>query len=337
MTSCATLFSKKQTVTVTSDVDGAAVYKGNKYVGTTPLTFETKSAKSTITVVKSGYAPQTINADVAIRWNTLWNWFNCWTGWLVDIGVGSTQKYEKTDYFVSLKDPSINARHNQIYRHEYNTIPSDQMAQILVQSVAAGATTYQAANAEKKQREAALKEQQRAEQAARVAQNKEKYAQFQAMTNRKASSSNYQSNQSYTTQGSYNDLLTSDPNWNTQVRMWVQQYGVERTREIVRQKRNNDYQQSIQNNKTYSQSQIGTERIISAVTSNRVQVKIKVRGNVIVAYSNGLDQFGRQNWSSVIPNANITRTGVGTLHTNGLGKEFSYTANLGGVQIFFDM
>ena len=103
LSSCATMFSKKQTVTVTSDVEGAMVYKGSKYVGMTPLTFQTKSAKSTFTLMKDGYEPETIDANVDIRWNTLWNYFNCWIGWFVDLGVGSTQKYTTVDYYVPLK------------------------------------------------------------------------------------------------------------------------------------------------------------------------------------------------------------------------------------------
>ena len=71
----------KQTITVYSDVEGAQVYKGSKYVGNTPLVFETKSAKSTFTVKKEGYEPQTINTDVDIRWNTLWNWFFILYNW----------------------------------------------------------------------------------------------------------------------------------------------------------------------------------------------------------------------------------------------------------------
>lgn len=108
LSSCATLLSKKQTVTVTSDVEGAQVYKGTEYVGTTPLTFQTKSAKSTFTLIKDGYEPQTVYTDVDIRWNTMWNWFNCWIGWFVDLGVGSTQKYGQTNYYVPLKKIEYN-------------------------------------------------------------------------------------------------------------------------------------------------------------------------------------------------------------------------------------
>lgn len=336
--SCATLFTKKQTVTVTSDVVGAKVYKGIKFVGTTPLTFQTKSAKSTFTVVKDGYAPQTINTNVTVRWNTLWNWFNCWTGWFVDIAVGTTQKYTKNDYFISLKDPSINIAYNSEHEHKYNTIAFEQVAGIAANATVQGVAAGQQRQAIIKQREAERKAQQYAEQQVRAAQNEQKYADFQAMTNRSVHSSDYQTHSTITSQGSYSDLLTSDAAWNTQVQMLVQQYGVEKAREIANKNKTNNYQKSVQTSQNNLQNQVGKEKIISAVTSSRQEVKIKVRGNVIVAYSIGLDQIGRQNWKALIPSANISKTGVGTLYNeSGLAKEFSYTSNVDNTIIYFDM
>lgn len=168
------------------------------------------------------------------------------------------------------------------------------------------------------------------------AQNKQKAEAFNRMQNSSYYTSDEQ--QAHNVQNGYSDLLTSDGAWNTQVQMWVQQYGVEKTREIVKQKKANDTQQSIQTNNNYSQNQSNNENIISAVTSNRQQIKIKVQGNVITAYSNGIDQIGRQNWVPVVPNAGISKTGAGSLYNNGnLSKEFSYTASLNGMQIYFDM
>ena len=92
--SCATLFSKKQTVIVNSDVEGALVYKGKKYVGMTPLKFKTKAAKSTFTVSKAGYPTQKIYANVDVRWNTLWNIFNGFYLWPIDLLTGASQKYK---------------------------------------------------------------------------------------------------------------------------------------------------------------------------------------------------------------------------------------------------
>lgn len=168
------------------------------------------------------------------------------------------------------------------------------------------------------------------------AQNKQKAEAFNRMQNSSYYTSDEQ--QAHNVQNGYSDLLTSDGAWNTQVQMWVQQYGVEKTREIVKQKKANDTQQSIQTNNNYSQNQSNNENIISAVTSNRQQIKIKVQGNVITAYSNGIDQIGRQNWVPVVPNAGISKTGAGSLYNNGnLSKEFSYTASLNRMQIYFDM
>ena len=84
---------------------------------------------------------------------------------------------------------------------------------------------------------------------------------------------------------------------------------------------------------SYNQSM--SERIISAVTSNRQQINIKVRGNSVVAYGIGTDQFGRKKWTSLLPPAGISRTGVGI--TGNSSTEFSYTAKINGTQIYFDM
>lgn len=212
-------------------------------------------------------------------------------------------------------------------------------ANVVMEAVAQGVSTYNQQKAIEEQQKAEKEAQWHSEQQVRVAQNKQKYAEFQAMTNNKVHTSNYQSRSTTTTlQSNYNDLLTSDASWNTQVQMWVQQYGVEKTREIVKQKRANDYQQSVQTNNNYSQNQQSNERIISAVTSNRQQINIKVRGDVIIAYSNGVDQIGKQSWVSVLPNVGISKTGAGSLYNSGnLSKEFSYTASLNGTQIYFNM
>lgn len=210
---------------------------------------------------------------------------------------------------------------------------------VVTGAVAEGVAAGKQRKAERDQQKAERDAQLQAEQQARVAQNKQKYADFQAMTSKSVHSSNYQTNTtSYNTPGNYNDLLTSDGAWNTQVQMWVQQYGVEKTREIVKQKRANNYQQSAQSSQSYTNNQSGNERIISAVTPNRQQIKIKVKNNTIEAYSNSLDQINRQNWILVIPNAYISKTGSGSLYDSGdFSKEFSRTANLNGTQIYFNM
>ncbi len=205
LSGCATLLSKKQTVTVTSDVDGAQVYKGKKFVGITPLTFQTKSAKSTFTVTKEGYEPQTINTSVAIRWNTLWNWLNgFYPGWLIDLAAGSTQKYTKTDYFVSLKDASINDEYNKENQHQYNTIAFEQVAGILVDAAAAGIAEGQQRQAEINQQKAEKEAQLRAEQQARIAQNNQQLAELKATSTRKVDNS-VSTRSNTNSQGSYSD------------------------------------------------------------------------------------------------------------------------------------
>lgn len=336
--SCATLLSQKQEVTVISDVNGAKVWKGKKFVGTTPLKFKTKSAKSTFTVSKEGYMPQTINTNVAIRWNTLWNWLNCWTGWFIDIATGSTQKYTITSYFVSLKNPEMNNVYNNQHQRQYNTIEPEKVVNILANATVQGIAAGQQRQAEINQEKAIRAQQQKAENEKLIAKSKENAAQRNAILKNNKPNNQYNSNIISNAQGGYKDLLTSDPAWNTQVQMWVQQYGVEKTREIIKKQRENDYQQSIQANKNDTNTHENNEKIISAVTSSRRQVKIKLRGNVIIAYSNSLDQTGKQKWTPVVPNANISKTGIGTpYNSNNLSKEFSYTSNVGNTQIFFDM
>lgn len=200
---------------------------------------------------------------------------------------------------------------------------------------------YNQGKAMDKQRQAAEEAKRHEEMQALIAQGAQKRAAEDAAAEKRRmaySSNNQSSSNGYTTQGSYNDLLTSDPNWNTQVQMWVQQYGVEKTREMVKQQRASNYQQSAQSSRSNSYNQSMSGKIISAVTSSRQQLKIKVNGNSVVAYSNGLDQVGRQNWISVVPGAGISKTGAGSLYSTGnLSKEFSCTANVNGMQIYFDM
>lgn len=204
-----------------------------------------------------------------------------------------------------------------------------------IAQIAAGfaqiAADYRQKREMEEQQEQQIKMQKRAEMEARMANSPDRRP--QAISNYRTQSSGYK-NSTYRTQGSYNDLLTSDPNWNQQVQMMVQQYGVEKTREMVKNKRSNDYSQQQQVQR--SQPQIQSERIISAVTSNRQQINIKVNSLSVVAFSNGIDQFGNQNWQTVF-NAHISRCGVGTPYDGPLAREFSYTAQINGTSIYFNM
>lgn len=119
LSGCGTLFAKRQTITVKSDVDGAMVYSDTKYVGTTPCTFKTRRAKGTLTLSKKGYENQSIHTVVETRY---WLSFldiipGCCLGYLVDSPSGVLKKYGVTNYFVSLKDPDKNAIWN--LKHEY--------------------------------------------------------------------------------------------------------------------------------------------------------------------------------------------------------------------------
>ena len=99
--SCATLFCKKQTITIDSNAQDAQVWVGKKYMGTTPLTFQTKTAKATFTLQKEGYQTCEIIPDLQFRANTLWNLFNG-IGFIVDACTGRLVKYGKTDYYIPL-------------------------------------------------------------------------------------------------------------------------------------------------------------------------------------------------------------------------------------------
>lgn len=196
-----------------------------------------------------------------------------------------------------------------------------QLMNIAAQTVA----NIQQAKTIEKQEEAARKEQQRAEFQAMQAENKQKYAEFQAMTNRKVHSSDYQSNvSSYRTQGSYNDMLTSDPNRNMAVQQSVQQYGVNATRNAINQA--NAYDAQSRSTGGYG------GQVISAVTSNRQALKIQVRdrkiGGRIVAYSLGGNTTGQQQW----------RPTDGIINKCTSNMEYQYTAYLQGVgNIYFDL
>ena len=196
---------------------------------------------------------------------------------------------------------------------------------IALNAVATGIAEGQKQEAINKQREAEKEAQLHAEQQARVAQNKQKYAEFQAMTNRKVHSSDYQSNSSsYNTQGSYNDLLTSDPNRNTAVQQSVQAYGIDATRNAINEAKVYDAQSK-------ATGGYGGQ-VISAVTSNRQAIKIQVRerkiGGRIVAYSLGGDAIGQQQWKPT--------DGIISKCTS--NYEYAYTAYIQGLgNIYFDL
>lgn len=197
------------------------------------------------------------------------------------------------------------------------------------------------------------KAQEEAERRARtqelVSQNKAKQAEWEAFKSRGrvTRSTLNPRNATYQTQGSYSDLLTADPNWNQQVQMWVQQYGVEKTREIVRQKRSNDISQQAEIDKTYksynervSQSQqSGQERIVTGVTENGQTIQLKIKGGNIVAYSAGLNYYQQQNWSTVYLVSYSScgiMSGAAFLDQN-LSKQYAYYASINNMRVYFNL
>ena len=83
--SCVTLLGKKQTIYVDSYPQGATVYAGDKYIGTTPCAYKSKKAASTLTFEKNGYQSRTIETSLKMRGAIWWNIpFTFLAGVLVD-------------------------------------------------------------------------------------------------------------------------------------------------------------------------------------------------------------------------------------------------------------
>jgi len=198
-----------------------------------------------------------------------------------------------------------------------------------------------------RQQEHELQMQKRAEMTARMANQPDRRAHSQTTTTspyRIQNSGNQ--NSAYKTQGSYSDLLTSDPNWNQQVQMMVQQYGVEKTREIVQQRRANDTHQQAEIDNTYksynervSQSQqSGQERIVNGVTESGQTIQLKIRDGKIVAYSTGLNYSQQQNWTGVhmITYSSCKMSGAAFLNQN-LVKQYAYYASINNTRVYFNL
>ena len=98
---CATILSKRQTIHVNSYPAGANVYAGRKYIGTTPCSYRSRIAKSTLTFQKDGYQPKTIATSTKMRWTVWCNLiFTGFIGMIVDIPFWD--KYKQTDYTTRL-------------------------------------------------------------------------------------------------------------------------------------------------------------------------------------------------------------------------------------------
>ena len=147
--------------------------------------------------------------------------------------------------------------------------------------------------------------------------------------------STQQSSYSSSTQGGVSDLFTSDPAWNRQVQLWEMQYGAAKTREIVAQHRASQQQSS----QSMSVTAGVTEQIVSAITADRKQINIKVRGSQVVAYSLGYSEFNvlEQRWENLVPVASIQETRMRNDLDSRLRAEFTHTAEIGNTRIYFNL
>lgn len=327
-TSCATLFCKKRTVTVTSDVDGADVFIGSKYVGKTPFSYETKKTKMTITVQKEGYEPQEILTNRSIKPIV---WLDCLAGGIpgiVDLCSGKYYKYKETDYFVSLKDPSINQAHNERINKKYEWVA--KIAVPLAAVTMAGATAYAGAKQAENARKAAEEAQQRAAMEARwaeqIAQTKAKEeAKQKAEQARVYGGSNSLAAQmeAEKSRSQSRRMETSDLAQYNATRLSDATYGTASTNQALAQQRQYDAQQNQQariNEQRMLDQQLGTTE--NAITSSGARIQIKVKNGVVTAYSTS-----NSNYSGTGPEWNRVSSPVSRTTDN----RYGYEANLVGV------
>lgn len=327
-TSCATLFNKPQSVTVTSDVDGADVYFGTKYVGKTPLTINTKKQKPYITVKKEGYEPQKLLTVKKVNAKTLWNVFNCFGGVFVDLFSNTFTKYKQTNYFVSLKDPSINEKHNEaiLKKREKRA----QIFAIAATATLAGLTAYagavQADNAKKAEEKRIQEEQRRAQTEAIMKANFQKNVQSQRAAEQQERSkmaAAMMNNQIPTGSNTNRRMETSDLAQYNAVRMSDATLGTNATNQALAQQRLYDAEQR-------QQSRISTQRnsdmnlgvTENAVTSSGERIQIKVNNGTVTAYSTS-----RNNFSGTGPEWNR----VNVVVSKSRDTRYGYEANIAGI------
>ena len=139
--------------------------------------------------------------------------------------------------------------------------------------------------------------------------------------------------------GSVKDLYTSDPTWNRTVDQLNQQYGPEKTRQMVNEMRAQQAQSSQANQTTQSTNKDGSipgSTVLTAVTTNRTLVYIQINSGSITHYATGgKNQMGEYNWNYAgkvsIQNINMTS------YASQFGKDYSHAANINGVgYVFFN-
>lgn len=198
--------------------------------------------------------------------------------------------------------------------------------QLVTQAINQGVATYQKARAEEKAIEAQKQAERKALMEKAKAENHPKAIEFENMTKNG-------SVKSTSTPDIYNhkpinisDLYTADGDYNTALQMEAQAHGEAYVRQKVKERRNNAIAQS--KNSTDINKPIEYEKVITAVTESRTQLYIKIKVGYIVGYSRGLNQLGKHDWTFV-PNVSYTKTFQ--------NREFTYTANVGGTRIYFNM
>ena len=133
---------------------------------------------------------------------------------------------------------------------------------------------------------------------------------------------------------SYRDLLTSDPEWNRQIQLMVQQYGVEKTRQMVKQYRAQQGQQNYGNQNYNNQN---SERVIQGVYvyGNQLAViRLRYFGGKITHISTSKDMMGREQWQQIYPdNPHPTMS----IQDGQLAREYKYKISAGGTVIYFNL
>lgn len=159
---------------------------------------------------------------------------------------------------------------------------------------------------------------------------------------------------------SKSDLYTSDPSWNKAIDLMVQQHGLEKTAQIVQQRREEAVQEStqasqqsyewqqntaqlqnsqLQNAQGQQNSRANTgsfsqKTIISAITTSRTQIYITIERGIITCYATRKDDMGRYNWN--YGNYNIRDIKYSPYYLQ-FRNEYSKTAIIDGVgHVFFN-
>lgn len=154
-----------------------------------------------------------------------------------------------------------------------------------------------------------------------------------------SSSASGQAYNSTSNNGSVKDLYTSDPTWNRTVDQLNQQYGPEKTRQMVKEMRAQQAQSTQTTQTTTSTNRDGSipgSTVLTAVTANRTLVYIQINSGSITHYATGgKNQMGEYNWNYAgkvsIQNINMTS------YASQFGKDYSHAANINGVgYVFFN-